>query len=83
MNEVREGKDDVARTVVIGRENPGGSRRAPRRVRFDDGGKKTMAVATVGSERPCRLAATALAADAKSRGALWGLARSIPDDLAA
>lgn len=82
-NEFREGKDGVARTVVIGRENPGGSRRAFWRVHFDDGGNETMAVATVGGERRCRLAATATAVDAKPRGAPGGLARSIPDDLAA
>jgi hypothetical protein len=80
--EVREGKDDVAKPVVIGRENPGASQRAPRRVRFDDGGEMALAVATRGGEWPRRRTATASAADPKSPPP-WVLARLIPDDLAA
>jgi hypothetical protein len=81
-NEVREGKDDVAKPVVTGRENPGASQRAPRRVRFDDGGEMAMAVATPGGEWPRRSNATAIAVDPKSPPP-WALARLIPDDLAA
>jgi hypothetical protein len=54
----------VAMVALIGQGNPAGSRRAPRRARFDDPMTATVAVAETGSSpQPCRFAAAASGAD--------------------
>jgi len=55
----------VAMVALIGQGNPAGSRRDPRRVRFDDPMTATVDVAVTGSSpQPCRSAAAASGAGA-------------------